>query len=111
VAAISVAVAVGVGRFVVLVLGGIEDAVGEALRVLPADVVGRVGIEGRLVHAGAAGVEQVPQVGPQQLPLEVVRCFAIEAVDDDTANPARLKQGLEDLEIFEVDQDFFAIAR
>src|SRR5215467_11932967 len=50
---------------VLVVEEGVVHAVGVAPGVLPGHVVVRVRVEGRLVHAGTAGVEQMAQVGPQ----------------------------------------------
>ena len=63
--------------------------VGVAAGVVPGHVVVRVGVVGRLVHPGPAGVEQVAQVAAEQVPVEVVRLAAVLALDHQPADPDR----------------------
>jgi hypothetical protein len=80
--ALAVAVVGGVGQ-------GVVDAVGVAARVLPGDVVVGVGVVGGLVDPGAARGEQVAQVAPQEVPVEVVRLVTVFALDDEPPDADR----------------------
>src|SRR3954471_7957806 len=104
--------------FVLLVLAGVAaatvpagglvplrhrgDAVGVPGGVVPADVVVGVGVERRLVPAGLPLLEQLPQVGLHQRPVDVVFLLAVRAVDDDALDAGRLEQRAEDLQFGEV---------
>src|SRR5215211_1897813 len=61
-------------------LCGRGHAVGISAGVVPADVVVGVGIERRLVPAGLPLVQQLPQVGLHQRPVDVVLLVAVGAV-------------------------------
>jgi hypothetical protein len=58
-----------------------------------------------------ADIEQVAQVRPQLFPLEEVLFLTLEAVDEQPSDATRLEEGLEDLEILDVDQNLFAVLR
>ena len=97
----------GPGGLVPLGPGG--HAVGVAAGVVPADVVVGVGVERRLVPAGLALVQQLPQVGLHQRPVDVVLLVAVGAVDDDALDAGGLQQGAEDLELGQVVEDARAL--
>src|SRR5262249_49372419 len=92
----------GTGPLVAALGERVVYPVGVAARVFPGDVVVRVGVVRRLVYPGPAGVEQVPQVTAEEIPVEVVRFVAVFALDHQTAYPDRGQQGLVDLQIREV---------
>ena len=63
------------------------------------------------MDAGAADVEQVPQVGPHQVPAEVVRLTAVGALHHDAADPPRREQRLEHVQVLDVREDVLALTR
>jgi hypothetical protein len=98
-----------VAVFHVVRLGCREHTVDEALGVVPRDVLRRIWIERGLVRPDTADVEQLPKVLAQEVPGEVVRCFAFVAIDDKAAHAAWLEQRLEHFEVLEINEDVLAV--
>lgn len=64
-----------------------------------------------LVHAWAAGVEQVLQVAAQEIPVEVVGLPAILTVDHEPTDSLGPEKDLVDLEFGEIGQEILTLLR
>jgi hypothetical protein len=81
------------GVLVLALVGGLGEgvvhAVGVPPRVLPGHIVVGVGVERRLVDPRLAGGQQLAEIAPQQVPIEVVRLVAVLTFDDKPADAQR----------------------
>lgn len=63
------------------------------------------------MHPGLADVEKVAQVAGEQIPAEKVRLVAVITVNYQAADPPRLEQGTEHLQVLEVAENLLALLR